>query len=156
MRDFFVVLVIFFFTTILFSCNSSNSADGRLPSGIVNNPNTASGDESDKKFAVISFITDEHDFGKVIQGEKVTYTFKFENTGTADLIITDVTANCGCTTPGFTNDPVKPGGTGLIKVTFDSNNRRGFQNKAVTVVSNTQPNSKVLKIKAMVIVPENN
>lgn len=156
MRDFFVVVVSLFFTTLFLSCNSSNGKDGRLPSNIVNNPNTASGDESDKNFPVISFITDEHDFGKVIQGEKVTYTFKFENTGTADLIITDVSANCGCTTPDFTNEPVKPGATGLIKVTFDSNSRRGFQNKAVTVVSNTQPNSKILKIKAMVIVPENN
>jgi len=156
MRHFFVVIPTFFLTTILLSCNSGSSADGRLPSNIVNNPNTASGDDSNKKFAIISFDADEHDFGRVIRGEKVTYAFKFENTGTADLIVSDVSTSCGCTTPGFTSEPVKPGETGLIKVTFDSSNRRGFQNKTVTVVSNTQPNGKVLKIKAMVVVPENN
>jgi len=103
----------------------------------------------------ITFTEDEHDFGKVIQGEKVTFSFRFKNTGDGDLIIADVSSSCGCTVPKFTKEPISPGSDGTILVTFDSNNRKGFQNKTVTVVSNTQPNTKVLKIKAMIIVPEN-
>lgn len=149
-----IIVVTFILTAFLFSCNSRSSNDGLLPSGIVNNPSTASGDASAMDIAAITFAAGEHDFGKVIQGEKVTYAFKFENSGKDDLIVSDVSTSCGCTTPGFTSEPVKPGGTGIIKVTFDSSNRKGFQNKTVTVVTNTQPNTNVLQIKAMVVVPE--
>ena len=153
MKNFVVVIVSIFITTFLLSCNGSSGSDNRLPSSIVHNPSTASGEASDNNVAAISFATDEHDFGKVIQGEKVTYAFKFENTGTGDLIVSNVSTSCGCTTSGFTTEPVKPGGTGFIKVIFDSSDRRGFQNKTVTVVSNTQPNTKVLQIRAMVVKP---
>jgi len=153
MKNIVFIIVNLFFTSFLLSCIGGNNSDNRLPSSIVHNPSTASGEVSGKNVAVISFATEEHDFGKVIQGEKVTYAFTFENTGTGDLIVSDVSTSCGCTTPGFTTDPVKPGGSGVIKVTFDSSDRRGFQNKTVTVVSNTQPNTKVLQIRAMVVTP---
>ncbi len=153
-KKIFTVLIIVFITVFI-SCTSCNDNKGRLPSNIVNNPNTASGESVNSGVAVISFDAEEHDFGKVIQGEKVTFAFKFENTGTADLIVSAVSTSCGCTSPSFTSEPVKPGDTGIIKVTFDSSNRKGFQNKTVTVVTNTQPNTKVLQIRAMVVVPEN-
>lgn len=155
MRNFVVLILAIFLSSLLHSCGSKSGSDDKLPSSIVNNPSTASGEEPAAGIPIIKFPADEHDFGKVIQGEKVTYAFKFENSGTADLIVTDVSTSCGCTASSFTSEPVKPGGSGVIKVTFDSSNRKGFQNKTVTVVSNTQPNSKVLKIKAMVVVPDN-
>ena len=154
MRNFFVLILAIILSSLLLSCSSNSGSDDKLPSSIVNNPSTASGDESASGIPVIKFIADEHDFGKVIQGEKVTFAFKFENSGTADLIVTDVSTSCGCTATSFTSEPLKPGSSGVIKVTFDSSNRKGFQNKTVTVISNTQPNSKVLKIKAMVVVPD--
>lgn len=149
-----LTVIALLFTAFFVSCQPRGHNEGLLPSDIVNNPNTASGNTSAKDFAAITFAAVEHDFGKVIQGEKVTYAFKFENSGKADLIVSDVSTSCGCTTPGFTSEPVKPGGTGIIKVTFDSSNRKGFQNKTVSVVTNTQPNTNVLQIKAMVVVPE--
>lgn len=136
------------------SCAHSGDSGEKLPTDIVKNPRSASQQNGEKEMPSISFEEDSHDFGKVIQGEKVSYYFKFQNTGKSNLIVSDVSSSCGCTVPEFTRNPVAPGEEGSIKVTFDSDNRKGFQNKTVTVVSNTHPNSKVLKIKAQVVVPE--
>jgi hypothetical protein len=148
----------FIFTILLlkfFSCDNQQTDNDKLPSDLVNNPKSATEITTEKPVPAITFQKTEHDFGRVIQGEKITYNFKFKNTGTGDLIITRVSASCGCTAPAFTRDPVKPGDDGIVRVTFDSENRMGFQNKIVTVVSNSQPANQNLRIKAQVIVPEN-
>lgn len=80
-----------------------------------------------------------YEFGEITQGEKVTYTFKFKNTGKTPLIITDATATCGCTQPEYPKQPVKPGEDGEIKVTFDSTGKTGLQDKVVTITSNANP-----------------
>ena len=123
---------------------------------MVKNPKSATKNESSEKMPAISFEKETHDFGRLIMGEKVSYSFKFRNTGSADLIISDVSTSCGCTVPTYTKKPVKPGEQGILTVTFDSNNRKGFQNKTITVITNTQPNTKVLSIKAMVAEPGQN
>ena len=104
---------------------------------------------------VIEFEKDVHDFGRVIQGEKVAYGFKFKNTGKSDLIISKVSSSCGCAVPDFPKVPIKPGESRKIDVKFDSQNRPGFQNKSVTIISNAQPGIQVLRIKAEVVLPEN-
>ena len=87
--------------------------------------------------AVISFEKKSHDFGDIFQGDKVEETFKFTNTGTEPLIITNVQVTCGCTTPkGWPRDPIMPGGKGEITVAFNSAGKSGRQNKVVTLVSN--------------------
>jgi hypothetical protein len=149
------IFVFFFATMLLWGCSGGRQQDNRLPADLVNNPRSASGDSAKSKIPVMHFENKEHDFGKVIQGEKVTYAFRFDNRGQADLLITSVSSSCGCTVPEYTTDPIAPGQKGTIKVTFDSSNRRGFQNKTVTLVTNTQPSSHTLRIKAQVIVPEN-
>lgn len=153
MRFFRQILILAFATTILLSCSNNSNENGNLPSDIVNNPKSA-GENNYTGVPAISFKNKVHDFGRVIEGEKITYAFKFTNSGEGNLVITNVSSSCGCTVPEFTTDPVKPGTSGNIKVTFDSKNRRGFQNKTVTVVTNTQPNTTVLRIKAQVIEPE--
>ena len=86
---------------------------------------------------VISFEKKTHDFGDIFQGDKVEETFKFANTGTEPLIITNVQVTCGCTTPkGWPRDPIMPGGKGELTVAFNSAGKMGKQNKVVTVVSN--------------------
>lgn len=135
---------------LLTACNSGNN--GNLSTDIISNPKTASGDESDN-LPKIEFEKEIHDFGKIIQGEKVSFGFKFKNTGNSDLLISQVNSNCGCAVPGFPKTPIKPGEEKVIKVTFDSNGRKGIQNKTVTVVTNCQPSSRVIRIKAMVIAP---
>lgn len=89
------------------------------------------------KGPVISFEKKSHDFGDIYQGDKVEETFKFTNTGTEPLIITNVQVTCGCTTPkGWPRDPIAPGGKGEITIAFNSAGKMGRQNKVVTVVSN--------------------
>ena len=87
--------------------------------------------------AVITFEKKTHDFGDIFQGDKVEETFKFTNTGTEPLIITNVQVTCGCTTPkGWPRDPIMPGGKAEITIAFNSAGKSGRQNKVVTVVSN--------------------
>ncbi|MEI6456379.1 MAG: DUF1573 domain-containing protein [bacterium] len=151
-RIFFLFL--FLLTGGLFiSCGSSldKNSQESLPADIVNNPNTASGQGDKSTLPVITFVETEHDFGKLLQGENVSYTFKFTNTGKSDLLIAEVSTSCGCTVPSFPKAPVKPGEEGSIKVTFASKGQKGFQSKNVLVVSNTQPNTVVLRIKAQVV-----
>jgi hypothetical protein len=92
-------------------------------------------------------------FGKIIQGEKVTYSFKFTNTGKSDLVITGASGSCGCTVPSFPKGPITPGKSGLIDVLFNSEGKKGIQNKTITVLANTQPNAVTLKIKVEIIEP---
>jgi Protein of unknown function (DUF1573) len=85
----------------------------------------------------ITWEKSEHDFGEINQGDKVHYTFRFINTGTEPLIITNVEVTCGCTVPkGWPRDPISPGNKGELEVMFNSSGKFGKQNKVVTVVSN--------------------
>ncbi|MFD0792316.1 DUF1573 domain-containing protein [Mucilaginibacter litoreus] len=88
---------------------------------------------------VMKFEKDTHDFGKIKEGEKVTYAFKFTNTGKSPLIIKDAVATCGCTKPEWPNTPIQPGADGEIKVTFNSAAKMGLQDKQITVTANTNP-----------------
>ena len=102
----------------------------------------------------MEFETTFHDFGNVQEGEKVSYAFKFKNTGNANLIISNASGSCGCTVPEIPEEPVSPGETAFIKAVFDSKGRVGLQEKSITVISNAIPNSAMLRIKSMVIAKE--
>ncbi|MCF8232123.1 MAG: DUF1573 domain-containing protein [Bacteroidales bacterium] len=142
------------FVTVLVALTTSCdfSKDNKLPSDMVNNPNSADGDKS-QKMPEITFETKTHDFGKVISGEVVSYNFKFKNTGDAPLIISEVSSSCGCTVPDYPEEPIKPGEEKYLEVTFDSERRSGFQSKTITVGTNAQPSNTTLRIKAKVIHP---
>lgn len=137
----------------IISCNSNDSK--MLPADVVNNPKTASGKGDLSTLPIMTFDHDVHDFGKLINGEVVSFVFKFKNTGGSDLVISSASSSCGCTVPKFSRDPIKPGESGQITVTFDSDGRAGFQSKSVTIVSNTQPREKVIYIKAKVVETDN-
>ena len=132
---------------------SCSGNEGQVPADIVHNPISARGDQNLDRLPVMEFGETVHDFGTVIEGEKVIYSFKFKKTVGAELVRSSVSARCGGTATKYTRDPGPPGGEGVVTVTFDSRNRRGFQNKAVTIISNTQPNKTILRIKAKVVSP---
>lgn len=134
---------------LMFACDNGN--DKHLSGNLVTNPKSA--EKPSDKTAVIHFDKTEFDFGKILQGEVVTYTFHFTNTGTAPLIITSVDKSCGCTASDFPREPIQPGGTGDIKITYDSKGHHGFQSKALVVNSNTIPSQTTLRIKAEVRTP---
>jgi len=130
----------------LVSCGSD---DSKINTGLVNNPASAT-ESSNTKEPRIEFAELEHDFGKMIQGEQVSYTYHFKNTGNAPLIITAVEKTCGCTDTKFPKEPIKPGEEGGISITYDSKGHKGFQNKRIIVKANTNPSETILRFKAQV------
>ena len=146
---------VFLLSFIMASCkNGSNKTTDPISSDIVNNPNTADGETDTSNLPSFKFSEEIHDFGRVIQGEKVSFAFKFKNVGKANLIITDAKGSCGCTIADYPKTPVAPNEEGVIDVTFNTENKKGYQNKTITIIANTQPNTKVLTIKAQIQVPE--
>ncbi len=102
--------------------------------------------------AVIEFTQTEHDFGDIKEeGGPITHSFEFVNKGTAPLIISSVKASCGCTTPGWTKEPVMPGEKGYVQAQYNPTNRPGSFRKSLTVTSNSSTNnSSFLYIKGSV------
>lgn len=98
--------------------------------------------------AKIVFREYEHHFGKVTEGEKVSYIFRFENQGTANLIIESALTTCGCTVPEFDRKPIPPGGNGDLEVVFNTSGKEGMQTKTITVKSNASAPVVLLKITA--------
>ena len=101
-------------------------------------------------FPKFSFQEEEHNFGDIRDGDIVSHVFRFTNTGDAPLIISKATAACGCTVPQWPRQPIPVGGSGEIKVQFDSSNKPGMQNKVVTITANTESKVKKLLIRAQV------
>ena len=98
----------------------------------------------------IKFNVSVHDFGTFPEETgKVSYTFEFTNSGQSDLIVQNVRASCGCTTPDWTKTPVKPGETGFVEVTYNASGRPGAFTKTITVTTNA--GEEVLTIKGEVI-----
>lgn len=91
-----------------------------------------------------------YDFGALTEGDTVEHSFAFTNTGEFPLIINNITASCGCTTPEWPREPVAPGATASIQVRFNSRGKMGQQNKTITVFANTDPSMTDLQFKAMV------
>ena len=105
-----------------------------------------------EKDAKIIFNREVHDFGKVKEdGGTVSYKFEFSNSGGSPLVINDVKASCGCTTPEWTKKPVMPGKKGYVNVTFNPSNRPGNFNKSIVVRSNGVKAVTVLRIKGEVL-----
>lgn len=98
----------------------------------------------------VEFEKTKLDHGKMKEGEKAEFVFKFKNTGDKPLIITDAKGSCGCTVPDWPKEPVAPGASGEIKAVFNSQGKSGPQTKQVTVTSNTEPIKNVLTITAEV------
>lgn len=102
--------------------------------------------------AEIRFERQTYDFGKIPEkGGKVTCEFTFFNDGKGNLVITDATAQCGCTKPAYPENPIGPGKSGTIKVTYNPLGRPGTFEKTVTVKSNGTPKKVRLKIKGEVM-----
>ncbi|MBO4362113.1 MAG: DUF1573 domain-containing protein [Paludibacteraceae bacterium] len=90
--------------------------------------------------AVITFEKTDHDFGKINEADgKVTTVFTFKNEGMEPLVLSNVRASCGCTTPKWPRQPIEPGQTGEITVTYNPNGRPGRFTKTVTIKGEVIP-----------------
>lgn len=95
------------------------------------------------------FQEETYDFGKIPKGIPVTHDFTFTNVGKEPIIISNVQASCGCTTPSWPKEPILPGKTGVIKVQYNAASPGSF-NKSITVMSNAKTPTKVLYVKGTV------
>jgi hypothetical protein len=77
----------------------------------------------------------EVDFGEIMQNADGTREFKFTNTGSEPLLITNAAGSCGCTVPEWPKEPTMPGKSNVIKIKYDTS-RLGQINKTVTVTTN--------------------
>jgi hypothetical protein len=93
----------------------------------------------------------EHDFGKFKEeAGRQTFDFTVTNTGTEPLVIKNVVASCGCTTPEWTKQPIPAGAKGKVTAIYDPKDRPGQFNKTLSVYTNTKPEVTVLVIKGEV------
>ncbi|EZH73813.1 hypothetical protein ATO12_17930 [Aquimarina atlantica] len=119
----------------------------------INVENVAVSESRDAKisdFPVMDFAETNHNFGTINEGDIVEHKFTFTNTGKAPLVIISAKGSCGCTVSKWPKEPIAPGATGDMMVTFNSNGKPNLQNKQVTITANTEKGKEILKIKAMV------
>lgn len=138
--------------TLLFTACSEKESD-KVDTDLVNNTATADG-KVNANLPEIKFEEEEYDFGKITQGEKVSHAFIFKNIGSKNLVITSASGSCGCTIPEWPKEPIKSGEEGKINVVFNSEGKSGYQEKTVTIVTNCEPATRILKIKTEIIVAE--
>ena len=128
------------FATLAFAAGAQNEVKTEVP---------ANG-------AKIRFEELEHQYGTIQKGGNGDCEFTFWNDGNEPLILQNVKASCGCTTPSYTQKPVMPGKTGTIHVRYNTNNVGGFT-KTITITSNAVNESRVVvKIKGNVVQPSGN
>lgn len=99
---------------------------------------------------ILSFEEEVYEFGVIEEGKVVEHVYTFTNTGKTPLIISNVSASCGCTTPEYSTHPINPGEQGSVSVSFDSNGQTGKQQKIITILSNAEPSRTIVQLKGEV------
>ncbi len=121
-----------------------------LSSDLVNNPNSEAGEADMTQSGLLVFEDTIHDFGTIKEGEVIQHEFEYTNKGTKEVIITHAKGSCGCTVPEYDLKPIPPGGVGIMKVTFNSQGRPGYNEKNVQITTNGVPSKYRLTILAKV------
>ena len=105
---------------------------------------------NDLGFAIIEFDNTEFDFGTINEDDIIDGAFKITNKGKVDLLILSAKPSCGCTVPEWPKEAIKPGESADIKFSFNSRGKPGIQNKSITLKTNTEKATEVIRIKGMV------
>lgn len=132
---------------------ATNTTTSAVSSTPASEPPATTVDQNLPK-STIKFDESEFDFGNIKEGDKVSHKFKFTNTGSNPLVVSNAFGSCGCTVPSWPKEPIQPGKSAEILVEYDSKGRSGIQQKTVTVVANTDPQQTVINIKSNVIKEE--
>lgn len=158
-RSFFISLLIIGGTLSACSDNAEKKDDNNLVLEVADDPETIKANEQALRelkkqqeieaASVTSMKIDKeiHDFGKVAEGVENHCTFLITNTGNKPLVLSDVKASCGCTTPSKPEGPIAPGKSDKIEVGFKPNGK-GVSEKTITITANTEPRITVVKVKA--------
>ena len=148
-------IVIVFISFVFIACN--DNAASKIDVSKQEKRTSVSLDQVDSPTnPKMDFESTEWDFGEIDQGDAVEYAFKFKNSGTDPLIITNAKGSCGCTVPEWPREEIAAGASGEIKVKYDTK-RIGMINKSVTIQSNaTNSPTKIIRIKGQVKAPKTN
>ena len=138
------ILLLLLISSVLFSCDIRNTKP-------VSDVKIADPHQPFTDSTTVSIIDSAFNFGKVTDGEKVEYNYRFINSGNKPLIISDAKASCGCTVPEKPDAPIPPGQTGYLKVVFNSKGRVGDVHKEIVVTSNAYPAFPTLQLTGEVI-----
>jgi hypothetical protein len=101
--------------------------------------------------AIMKVDFESYDFGEIKEGTIATHDFTITNIGKSSLILSDVKASCGCTTPEWARTPIMPGASGKVKASYNTVNRPGPFNKSVTITSNAETSTNVVFIRGSVV-----
>lgn len=134
------------FTVGVFMATACNNAADRIENSAV-----PASEEMMEALPEIVFESEFHDFGEITEGMVVKHTFTFTNEGEGPLVISNAQGSCGCTVPDWPRQPIAPGESADINVSFNSTGRAGKQDKRVTLTTNAVPQTKVLNITSMVL-----
>ncbi|MBL7738275.1 MAG: DUF1573 domain-containing protein [Chitinophagaceae bacterium] len=136
MKNVFLTL---FIVAAVASCNEADTKTGGTEKALTQEEKNKAIKDS-ASFTSLEWLDSTfQDLGKVKEGRVVEVSYRFKNTGKHPLIIADVTAGCGCTTPDKPQAPIMPGEESMIKAKFDSKGRTGENQKSVYVTANTVP-----------------
>lgn len=132
---------------VLFSCKS----DAPAPA-VTETPQDATSTEVVQATTSMAVDRMDHDFGDIADnGGNVETKFTITNTGSNPLLISEAKGSCGCTVPDYPRDPIQPGESRDILVSFDPAGKEGAQNKTVTIMANTEPATTVINLRSNII-----
>lgn len=143
MKKIFLSIAVVFSTALVVNAQTNSAATPAQAKPVQSAPVNPNAPD-------LKFQQEVFDFGNIKEGVQATHEFKFTNVGKEPLVISNVQASCGCTTPKWPKEPVKPGESGIITAIYSSKGRPGTFNKAITITSNAKTSSKVLYIKGSV------
>ncbi|KXB37568.1 hypothetical protein HMPREF1869_00264 [Bacteroidales bacterium KA00251] len=104
-----------------------------------------------KSGAKIETTEVEFDFGEILEADgPVSHTFVVKNTGKSPLVLTRVSASCGCTKPEFSREPIAPGASTKIKITYNPAGRPGQFVKTIAIYSNGSEGAVTVRIRGVV------
>ena len=124
------------------ACNSNDksAANNKSKKDTLTEAQKSSAINDSANYTTVQWLDSTfHSMGKIKEGEVLEVAFKFKNTGNKPLVISSVTASCGCTVPEKPENAIAPGEEGVIRAKFDSNGKSGMQQKTVYVTANTTP-----------------
>jgi hypothetical protein len=147
---------LFYFLSIALLVQCGDAEDRSVGTEMIDIPTNEDGSVNEDELPVINFAEKTFQAGKITQGEIITHTFKFTNTGEAPLLIATVDGSCGCTIPrSYPTGKIMPGEGGEIEVEYNSDGKSGIQDVSIIVSANTVPAATQLMIKTEVVVPDN-
>jgi Protein of unknown function (DUF1573) len=136
-----------------FSLYACNFNDKKTTVGGISKEEGAKALKDSANFTTIVWLDSTYkDLGQVKEGRQVEFSFRFKNSGSKNLVITDVTPSCGCTIPEKPEKPFAPGEEGVIKAKYNSSGHSGEARKDIYVIANTLPsNSQTLTFHVEII-----